>query len=273
LDKLRDAWKRAKRQRNKSRGLPATEDVGTIANVLITLRSMAELHLAQDVTAAVTATPNLPGLGREDLEDAMEYARMKLLRSYNYFGDVDEVSAAYAALGNGLCQYPEDIQSCEDEGRDMPYYRVLSISFTQLLLSLKMSSCGSPALCSVYISEDDFDLGLRFKNSYGPEWSYWTAVRRSIRRFAELQSGIDKLQLCGEAASNENFLEALRSALRDLEPRTEVAIGGSGRLEPLSLAARGAAELAKRFQVMTWNCVEPRRCNETETLGGPIGDL
>lgn len=273
MDKLKDAWERAKRQRNKRRGLPATEDVGTIANILISLRRMTENQLGYNVNTAVTAVPHLPGLTEEDLEDAMEYAAMKMLRSYNYFGNVFEASAAYASLSNALCKHPEDIRSCNDENDGKFITGVLSISLSEMLLSLKMSVCAPTAQCWDIASEDHFDLGLRFKNSYYPEWRYWAAMRREMRRFLEYHSMTDRLQVFGEAASDEDFLEALNGALRDLEPRTELDVGGSERLETLSLVARGAADLAKRFQVMTWNCVEPRRCNETETLEGPIGDL
>ena len=272
-EKLKDAWEHAKRKRNKSRGLPATEDVEIIANVLIQLRNVTELHLDQKINATITAIPHLPGLTREDLEDAMEYARLKLLQSYNFYGGVDEVSAAYAGLGNGLCHKPEDIKSCEDEEGNMRSYQVLSISFTNYMLSLRMSSCSAAHMCWDYNSEENSGLGLRFEHWYGAELEYWAHVRRSIRRFAEVAWQIDKLHVFGEAASNGHFQEALRGALRDLEPRVAFALGGSERMEPLSLAARGAAEFAKRFQVMTWGCKEPSSCNETEAAGKPVADL
>jgi hypothetical protein len=272
-EKLKDAWERAKRKRNKSRGLPATEDVGTIAKVLIHLRNVTELHLGQNVNAAVTAIPYLPGLTREDLEDAMEYAGLKMLRSYNFYGDVNEVRAAYAGLGNGLCHEPENIKYCEDEEASMRNYQVLSISFTDFMLSLRLSSCHAAHLCWDYSSEEDINLGLRSAHWYGPEVEYWTRVRRSIRRFVEMACQIDKLHVFGEAASNGHFQEALRGALRDLEPKVAIAMGGSERLEPLSLVARGAAEFARRFQVMTWGCQEPSRCNKTEVAGKPVADL
>ncbi len=203
----------------------------------------------------------------------MEYAGLKMPRGYNYYGDVREEAAAYAGLGNGLCQHPEDIISCEEENMNAAYHHVLSISFTHYVFCLKFSVCAGSGQCWEYVTEDHFNLGLRFKNRHGEEWRYWTDIRRLIRRFAELYSNIDRLQLFGEAASNEHFLEAVRGALRDLEPRETIASGGLERFEPLSLVAKGAAELAKRFQVMTWNCVKPVSCNETEGIEMPAADL
>jgi len=272
-EKLRDAWERAKRKRNKDRGLPATEDVGTIANILVQLRHVTELRLDQNMTAAVTAIPYLPGLTREDLEDAMEYAGLKMLRGYNLYRDLNEVQAAYAGLGNGLCHEPQDIKSCEDEEVDMRDYQVLSISFTDWMLSLTLSVCYAAHQCWDYSSEHDVDLGMRFEHRRGLDQDYWARVRRAIRRFAELAWRIDKLQLFGEGVANEHFEEALRGALRDLEPRTGVVVNVSEKVEPLGLVARGAAEFAKRFQEMTWGCQEPSRCNEAEMLGQPVAEL
>lgn len=230
-------------------------------------------HLGQAINAAVTTIPHLPGLTREDLEDAMEYAGLKMLRGYNFFGDVDHVRATYAALGNGLCHNPEDIKSCEEEEANMKYYHVLSISFTNYVLSQRLSICRTAHYCWDHREEENLDLGLRDKHSYGPEVEYWMHVRRSIRRFAEMAWMIDKLHVYGEAASNEHFVEALKGALRDLEPKMTIATSGAERMEPLSLAARGAAEFAKRFQVMTWGCTEPSRCHDTDTAEEPWADL
>jgi hypothetical protein len=234
---------------------------------------VTELRLNQNINATITAIPHVPGLRREDLEDAMEYAGLKLLRSYNFYGGVDEVSAAYAGLDNGLCHNPEDTKSCEDEEANMRSSQVLSISFTNYMLSLRMSSCRAARICWDYNSEENSGLGLRFEHRYGAELEYWAHVRRSIRRFAEVAWKIDKLHVFGEAASNEHFQEALRGALRDLEPRAALAMGASEKMDPLSLAARGAAEFAKRFQVMTWGCQEPSSCNETEAAEKPVADL
>jgi hypothetical protein len=271
-EKLQDALEHARRRLNKSRGLPATKDVGTIASVIIELRNITEKHLHQKINAAVATIPRLPSLTSEDLEDAMEYAGLKMLRGYNFQGDVDHVQAVYAALGNGLCHSPEDIKSCEDEEASMKSYAVLSVTFTDWFLSLRMSSCRAAHECVHFSSEENRGLGLR-NAGHGPAVEYWMLVRRRIRRFAEQFWTIDKLQVFGEAAANEQFLDVLRDALKDLEPRLAVDVGGTERTEPLSLASRGAAELAKRFQVMTWGCQEPGRCSDTETVEESWVDL
>jgi len=273
-DELRYRWERMKRKFNKSHGLPATEDVGTIAKVLIDLRKMVEEKLGHNITAAVTARPNLPGLTREDLEDAMEYAGMKMLRAYNYFSDVSETSAASAATGKGLCKKPEDIKACEDEEVTMPIYDILSVSFTNTILYLAYTRISSANRCYELVYTPHFNLGLQSLDIYPNAKAYWTEVNYAIRDFIDYPPRIDTVLLMGEAAPNEDFQKTLRDALEHFEPGLDVVMNISSSLEPLSLVARGAAELAKRFQVMTWNCKEPIRCREhRDTVGRPPIDL
>jgi hypothetical protein len=273
-EKLKDAWERAKRRRNKSRGLPATEEVGTIANVLIQLRAMAEESLGHSINATVAATPPLPGLTEEDLDDAMEYAGLKLVRRYNFYGPVHEAAAAIAGAGHGLCADPKDIESCEDEERYMRGFGLLSLSFTDFLLSLEWDVCSAAHRCWVIRTEPNFGLGLRYRYLYPDPVVYWNEVHKWIYEFVRPNAqGIDRLQLLGDKASNEDFLDALRHALRDLEPKLAVTLDESEKLDPLSLAAKGAAEFAKRFQEMTWGCKESLQCNETEIVENPVAEL
>jgi hypothetical protein len=249
--------------------------VGTIANLLIQLRAITEEKLGDTINATVTARPNLPGLTTEDLEDTMEYAGMKMLRSYNFWGDVSQTSAAFAALGKGLCSNPEDIESCEDEEVEMPQNSVLSISFTNTVLSLAFMQFTYAHVGYEYIYRHYLDLGLNSLDRYINATTYWTEVTQKIRNFNKYPEWIDTLQVIGEAASNEDFQETLRDALRDYEStQIATALNSSKRFEPLSLAAKGAAEFAKRFQVMTWNCMEPARCRQDqEIVEWPVDDL
>lgn len=51
----------------------------------------------------------------------MEYLDSSLLSTPKHIGDkVDEVSAAFAGLGYGLCQQYDNVDACEDEEADMP---------------------------------------------------------------------------------------------------------------------------------------------------------
>jgi hypothetical protein len=255
---------------------------------------MIEMKLGDTVNAAVTARPKLPGLTGEDLEDAMEYAGMKMLNSYNYKGsEISETSAAFAGTGKGLCSNPEDIESCEDEEVEIPCKYILAVSFTNTALTFAFTVLTYAHSGYEYIYRPYVYMGLNAMERYSNQTKYWEAVGQRIRNFNTYPERIDTVLVMGEAASNEDFQKTLRDALRDYRPPVESdmpdpdvpkldvptpdilgALNASAKFDPLSLAARGAAEFAKRFQVMTWNCMEPGKCYKDEDVAQmPIAEL
>ena len=103
------------------------------------------------------------------------------------------------------------------------------------------------------------------------------------------------LLLLGEDGENPDFLRTVRGALRELLPKASVEkiaamvrvssepnadgdgklAGDGGQEMPHSpyLAARGAAEFAKRAQEAPAGCVEPNRCEENRIPGETGGEL
>ncbi len=275
-EKLKYARDQLQRKLNKLRGLPATENIGTMANLLKQLRTMAEEKLGETITAAVAAVPRLPGLTEDDLKEAMEYAGLKMLSSYRVFGVVTENSAAWAGSGYGLCSDPANIKTCEREEDLMSDRLVLSLSYTNAVFILTYSRINFKEGSDRTVFH--FDLGLQSMNEYPSPAAYWRTVTSTIREFVEDKPKIDTLQLLGEKAFDHRFLDAVGDALRHIH-----VYKSSGRnitslrlnFEPNSLAARGAAELAKRYQMMTWNCVEPPECEERrkKSLNMPVVEL
>lgn len=293
-ERFQQNLERARRKLNKSLGLPATKEVGTIATLLLQLRQITEERLGSPITSAVISRPMLPGLTAQDLDDAMEYAGMKILSSYNCLGTyITSTSVAYAATNHGLCSNPADIESCEDEEVNMPYKFVLSVSFTNTALSFAFTTFRAAHLGYENIYRPYIYMGLDAQERYsGNKTRYWEAVGQRIRNFNSYLQRIDMVLVMGEAAGNEEFKRVLREALRDYRPPlgTEpvmieddyamvdfeladvdekgpevlLALNASDKFDPLGLAARGAAEFAKRFQVMTWDCTEPAKCYRDE---------
>ena len=239
-----------KRQLKKRRGLPATEDVGIIANVLKNLRLECERKLGREVTAAVAARPKLPGITVEDLDDAMQYAGLRSLRAYNYLGDVSETSAAFAGMGYGLCSKPRDLDICEDEEAEMPLQYVLAVSLTHNSLivthTVLTDANASWELKTVF----EYNLGLEALKNYRDVSIYWDKVRSTIRNVALISDEpLTTLLLLGEDGTNAKFLEVLRDALGDTQGTTSASLGVlSTTPDSLYVAAIGAAEFAKRFQ-------------------------
>ncbi|KAI9867546.1 MAG: hypothetical protein M1813_008345 [Trichoglossum hirsutum] len=273
-DELRDIWKHLKRQLNKRRGLPATPDVGVLGNLIKQLRSASEENLRRSISAAVAARPHLPGLTPEDLNDAMEYAGLRNLRAYNYFGDVSETSAAFAGMGQGLCEHYADINTCEEEDSNLPLQYILALSFTRVSLSLSLSSLRDAHANYESKAIIAWDLGLSALDQTPDPAAYWDLVRSAIRDIAlKSPQPITTLLLLGEESTNATFLDVVRDALRDLLGFDLLRVGILSSPEPLYVAAKGAAEFAKRFQETPWNCKEPERCRENRRTQGFVLEM
>jgi hypothetical protein len=120
------------RRLNKRLGRPATADVGTISTLLSSLRGEVETRLNHTLSRVVVTTPQFPGLTREDLEDAIEYAGLKSWLEYPlpYPWMLYAQNAAFAANGRGLCVELDNIYACleEAEDGDIPLEQVFAVT-------------------------------------------------------------------------------------------------------------------------------------------------
>ena len=234
------------------------------------LRVACEEQLGQRVEAAVAAMPILPGMTREDHEDAMYFAGLTTLGSYNYFGSVSEVSAVFAGMGYGLCSNPREIDVCEDEEAAMPLRYVLAVGLTDSLLSATYTTLRHAHSSFEAKTILNFDLGLEaLQNHHYDASTYWNRVRTSISNVAALASEpIDTLLLHGEGGMKGELLDVIHEILGGnvQSPLNSPTLQLSASLDPLYIAARGAAEFAKRFQETPWGCKEPEWCFEDVML-------
>jgi hypothetical protein len=119
------------RRLNKYLGRPATKAVGTLSELISSLRNATEAHLNQTLSRVVVATPQFPGLTREDVEDAVEYAGLRSWLEYPilYPGMLHSPNAAFAASSRGLCKDWRNLYACLEEATDgdIPLERVYGI--------------------------------------------------------------------------------------------------------------------------------------------------
>ena len=91
----------------------------------------------------------------------------------------------------------------------------------------------------------------------------------------EAKRSLDTLLLLGEGAGHSEFVKTVQEALLKLYPGS--GPGPSVRLweqgDPLHVAARGAAEFAKRAQASPPNCRKPARCFENREIDNSQGGL
>lgn len=100
-------------------GLPASKDVGYLANVLSDLRAQVEKYLGAPIESAGITMPHLIALYQEDLQDAFDYVGLRYLFFPIRYDVLYETSAAYAGYGYGLCSDYIDRAVCKQQQHDM----------------------------------------------------------------------------------------------------------------------------------------------------------
>ena len=207
----------------------------------------------------------------------MEYADLTMLSTHKHIGDkVSEVSAAFAGSYHGLCKHYEDVDACEDEEAAMPVSHILALSLSQTSFSAAYTYMQAAYRSILEKEATRFDLGLQNLPLGGEDCqeekaSYWSRIRSTIIEVGRASSGtLNTLLLLGEDADNPEFIRTVQDALRVLLPDTSpqdipmmlVSQKQDSKIEPLYLAARGAAEFAKRALEAPANCKEPAHCAE-----------
>jgi hypothetical protein len=232
------------------------------------LRTLVDTHLGAGTTkSALPTMPNLPGLEQEDLQDALQHIGLRALVTHKHSRYVWETSAAFAGMGFGLCAHPEDCDACEDEEADMPFRHILALSLTDRSFGAAYTYTQSAFWSSHETESVQFELGLENEG----EEAYWDRMREVIVGVGrEAKRPLDTLLLLGEGAGHPEFVKTVQEALLKLYPGSgpgpSVRLWGQG--DPLYVAARGAAEFAKRAQASPPNCREPARCFENREVGG-----
>jgi hypothetical protein len=244
----KDAPRQARRRQRKSQGLPASEDVGILAEMLGALRNAAEVHLGSKIYYALAACPNLVALYREDIEDAFEYLSLKSLDNpNNLFRLFREPAGAAASYGFGLCHDPSNVDRCNKEEYEMPITAVLTILYTKNALCVEVSVMKSAYAYYPYPTSPpsiDFNLGSQALHDNPDEEYYWQAVRDRI--MAGVAEGLPgrrptKVFLLGDSTHEDKFRDVMKDALKSI-------LGYMPDIydeDPVFSAARGAAEFAK----------------------------
>ena len=247
-DTWADAPRQSLRKLRKAIGLPASEDVGHLADMLIALRSDVEKELHFDIRSAGITTLNLIALYQEDLHDAAEYAGFESLDLPISYRILYETSASYAGYGYGICRDYEDEEGCEQEQTEMDPEVVMAVAFTQSALTVSLSITKS----AYYLYEPDhrhlsnFALGFESELRQRDEKSYWKAVEADLAKILVDYPSYErpgKVLLMGECSKDPTFRETLQGVLTDQMDKLPAIIDE----DPEFAAAKGAAEFAKRL--------------------------
>lgn len=251
-----------------------SETVGILAQMLHELQStfgdILDLGLLSQPVVAV-ATPYLPGLYQEDLDDALYLNGITTPLSLDDIRFEAHLSRPIAALaGNslGLCASFTDLLNCVAEEADLPTQSILTIHFgphaLDLSITLETKVAKQPPL--QWRDENPYyspDLGLSALPSYSSDEAYWGAIYSAIQGilldfWVVPPSGyaLTTVLLTGEHALNERLLRTIARVFAELFGNTEkppVVYDGGAAVQPEGVVARGAAELAWRVSEQRWN--------------------
>lgn len=205
------------------------------------------MKLGHSICSVVVSFPYSIALYEEDISDALKYVGLESLTDRSLQFQPHQLSAASGGAGLGLCEHYEDFEKCKQEEEDLPYEQVLAISYTEDALEVSLA-----AMKNAYHPFEpenhhliDWALGESSLDSYSRADAYWIVVRRRILELSYSEypnKQIIAVMLLGESAHNEEFQHNVVDALQEFQDDLPVI----HRADPLYLAARGAAEYAKR---------------------------
>ena len=250
-----DWWRVFKRDTRKRLGLPASADVGAISTVISQLRERIEKsRLSIKISAAAVSVSHLVALYQDDLQDAMEYVGLDYITIYGYFRPVLwEAAVGFAGHGLGLCEHWQDADRCKEEYQHIPQRSVLTVHYAPNALTLSLAKLKSPLSLwePGWRHYENFTLGAMHESEKAPQESeYWKTLRSAFEFFLLQQTGVYEpahtLIFLGESApasNKEPFAQLFYSVLDKVQPRPlQVFLR-----DPTHVAARGTAELVKRF--------------------------
>jgi len=232
-------------------GLPASYEVGILADMVQNLRSQLEGKFDVRITRAVFTAAHLVALYRDDLQDTAAHLGIEYLRPRGEFNAlVWETASAYAGHGLGLCNAWWNKTECWSE--PMTEVLLFSVHYSEAALTVALSfiTDASSLWEPDYRHSENFTLGREAMASYDDVGLYWRDVRRQLLVIMEKHPIFPKPELViltGDAIGNE-FIEHLEAALWGDIGRVPGILQG----EPTVVAAKGAAEFARRAPDLWW---------------------
>jgi hypothetical protein len=258
------------RKFRKSIGLPATGDVGLLAEPLRQIIDKATSELGYRPKDALVVTPSVLGLYDDDILDAMIYTglgQLPLRQEYvipNGCEEPREFLAAYAGRGGGLCSTWWDIDTCSAEDDRMwstmhPLQTVYVIELGPAAISVGYTWKRLGSSTNVNYTENMVGIKFLDDNRDHYDWDeIKDAVREGLLKTASYDqpwiSFIDQIHLIGPGAvTDDHRLETIvRDILQKHDPPIPIQkIIGTDSKEVIYAAAIGAAEIGRRGRYVT----------------------
>ncbi|KAM7197480.1 hypothetical protein V8F20_006625 [Naviculisporaceae sp. PSN 640] len=237
----------------KKAGLPASEDVGSLSTVIISLRDQIHSALNISITDAVITSPHLHALYQDDLYDIAQYAGIQYKRpKMLYQAILWQTGAACAGYNLNLCKNYSNNTACYDEIRQFPDLNILEVHYSTTALTSTLADMLIPT--NAYEPDnrrvEDFTLGSEARGNYkGGEEQYWADVKTAITKRMIQYPTMRKPNLViltgDDSVHDEKFRAVLKDGLREIMDRHS-ELPKILDDDVMVIAAKGAAELRRR---------------------------
>lgn len=248
--------KYANRKIRKLLGRPTSRDAATLSKFLHKTRSTIEAELGEPLTSIAPTIFNIRPEQEQDMGDALDFIglRSSRERSRAMYSDLNtayvdsEANAAFAGLHMDL--RPNTHQDIPHPStRKSPTRSILYINFDNSSLTASAHQFTSPDQTVMYNHIASADLGWWSLPVFEvPRAKFWAQVHEAIASVAgNMWKPPGRIVLMGEHGADQEFREVVQAALDsvlELDVRGMLQVNKAG--DSLSLAARGAAEMAWR---------------------------
>ncbi|EPE30831.1 hypothetical protein GLAREA_03798 [Glarea lozoyensis ATCC 20868] len=231
----------------RTSGLPASVEVGVLAQTIRHLRSQLESDFSISISEAVFTSSHLLALYQDDMEDIAVNVGIKYITPrYQWQPIFWETAAAYAGHGFGMCKHWQDEDRCRDEDLKLPDTTVLSVHYSQNALTVSLAeiqtvfSTWEPN----YRRVENFTLGSNAISGYSSLNEYWADVRGTLLQTMEEYPLFTKPQLIIVTGimTDGYLVDFLKSTMSDYLGKLPKLISTNTEV----VAAMGAAEFMRR---------------------------
>jgi hypothetical protein len=177
---LETAWRDIPRQKcrqsRKTMGLPASSDVGVLADMIRQLLNLLDSKYSPlDALSATITFANVGALYEEDIEDAAEYLELSLPNTRLKAHEPREIFTAYAGHGMGICSpdTASNLEQCKAELSKLPSRWLLLVEYTleALFIHTRLLNDVNDYMDSwnLEVAQVSYDLGTKSGNGTAEE--------------------------------------------------------------------------------------------------------
>ncbi|KAF8848382.1 hypothetical protein BDZ45DRAFT_732963 [Acephala macrosclerotiorum] len=242
-----DQPRKGARMALKTLGLPASYEVGILAQVIQHLRSQLEFDFGISISEAVFTSSHLLALYQDDLEDAAENGGIKYVAPRWQFKPILwETAAAYAGHGLGMCKHWRDEDRCREENTQLPETTVLAVHYSHnaLTVSLAEIQTAFDTWEPDYRRVENFALGSNAIPGYPSSNEYWANVKETLLQIMDkypLFARPKTVMVTGDMAYG-HFMKFLKETLYDYLGELPPILSS----DAMAVVAKGAAEIMRR---------------------------